>query len=212
MFLSLFITGVVVGFLVAMPVGPIGVLIIQRTVNKSRSAGLISGFGAACSDVFYAIVAGFSLSYIIDFVRSYEFEFQVGGALAVIGLGLHIFFKNPVRDLKKYRRKGNTHLQDFVSTFFLTLTNPITIFVFIALFAGSGVVFNISQPYHALFVILGIFTGACAWWLTLTEVVNLFKHRFNLRLLWWFNKIAGAAIILFVIVTLSIALVADLKI
>lgn len=211
MFFNLFITGIVAGFLVAMPVGPIGILIIQRTINKSRLSGLMSGLGAGLADVFYAIIAGYSLTVVIDLIKKNQMLFQILGALAVTALGLYIFFKNPVVDLKKFRRKGHTPLQDLSSTFILTLTNPFTIFAFLALFASSGVVFTLEKPYQTLFMVSGVFVGACLWWFSLTEVVHLFKHRFNLRILWWFNKIAGSAILLFVILTLTAAIISGFQ-
>lgn len=211
MFFNLFITGIVAGFLVAMPVGPIGILIIQRTINKSRLSGLMSGLGAGLADAFYAVIAGYSLTVVIDLINQNQLVFQFLGALAVTALGLYIFFKNPVRDMKKFRRKGHTPIQDLSSTFILTLTNPFTIFAFLALFASSGVVFTMERPYQTLFMVSGVFTGACLWWLSLTEVMHFFKNRFNLRILWWFNKIAGASILLFVVISLTVAIITGLR-
>lgn len=212
MIFGLLITGITVGFLVAMPVGPIGILVIQRTVNKGKFSGVMSGFGAALADLFYAVIAGYSLTFIIDLIRFYQLTLQIGGGIAVVALGLYIFFKNPVEDFKKFKRKGNTPLHDLTSTFFLTLANPIAIFAFLALFASSGISFNIDQPYQNLFMVSGVFLGAFGWWFLLTALVNIFKHRFNLRVLWWFNKIAGASIILFVLISLILALVTDMSI
>lgn len=207
MLFSLFIQGLIVGFLVSVPLGPIGVFVVQRTVNKSRSAGLFSGMGAATSDTFYAIVAGFSLTIIVDFIQQHQLLFQVLGALILMVLGFYIFFKNPVRDLRRNRRRGATHFQDYISSFFITVANPLVIFVFIAVFASSGLVLNISEPYQALVIIVGIFVGACSWWFTLSGVVSLFRHRINLRFLWWFNKSAGIMVWLFVLVTVIVVLI-----
>ncbi len=201
MFLTLIAKGILIGLLVSIPLGPIGVLVIQRTVNKSRKAGLLSGMGAALSDTLYAVIAGFSLTFVIDFIREHEILFQSVGALVVLGLGIHIFFKNPVTDLRKNRIRGNTHFQDIISCFLLTFANPLTVFVFLAVFTSSGVAFNLEQPYHSFFVILGIFTGACLWWFSLSGIVSLFRHKINLRILWWINKTAGVVIVIFVLVT-----------
>lgn len=212
MILNLLITGIVVGFLVAMPVGPIGILIIQRTVNKSRLSGYMSGLGAALADLIYAIVAAYSLTFIIELVRHNQLAFQILGGMAVVAIGLHIFFKNPVKDFKKFKRKGNTPIQDLTSTLLLTLANPITIFAFLALLASSGITFTLERPYQTMFLVIGVFAGACIWWLSLIELVYLFKHRFNLRVLWWFNKIAGIAVMLFVVITLAVAFFSGIKI
>ena len=201
MFLTLLAKGILIGLLVSIPLGPIGVLVIQRTVNKSRKAGLLSGMGAALSDTLYAIIAGFSLTFVIDFIREHEILFQSVGALVVLGLGIHIFFKNPVTDLRRNRLRGNTHFQDIISSFLVTFSNPLTVFVFLAVFTSSGVAINLEQPYHSFFVIVGVFTGACLWWFSLSGIVSLFRHKINLRILWWINKTAGVVIVIFVLVT-----------
>ncbi len=204
MFLSLLIKGIVIGLMVSIPLGPIGVLVIQRTVNKSRMAGLLSGMGAALSDTLYAIIAGFSLTFVINFIRENEFFFQVIGAIVVLALGIHIFFKNPVTDLRRNRLKGNTHIQDILSSFLVTFSNPLTVFVFLAVFASSGVANSLEHPYNSFFVILGVFVGATAWWFSLSGIVSLFRHKINLRILWWINKTAGAVIVLFVLITVLV--------
>lgn len=204
MFFTLLAKGILIGFLVSIPLGPIGVLVIQRTVNKNRIAGLMSGMGAALSDTLYAIIAGFSLTFIIDFIQANEILFQCVGAVVVLALGIHIFFKNPVTDLRRNRLRGNTHFQDIISSFLVTFSNPLTVFVFLAVFTSSGVAVSLEQPYHSFFVILGIFTGAFIWWFSLSGIVSLFRHKINLRLLWWINKTAGVIIVLFVLVTVIV--------
>jgi threonine/homoserine/homoserine lactone efflux protein len=201
MFLTLFAKGILIGFMVSIPLGPIGVLVIQRTVNKSRIAGLLSGMGAALSDTVYAIIAGFSLTFVIEFIHKNEIIFQVIGASVVLVLGIHIFFKNPVADLKRHRLKGSTHFKDIVSSFLVTFSNPLTVFVFLAVFASSGVAGSLVHPYASVFVVLGVFTGASAWWFSLSGIVSLFRHKINLRILWWINKTSGIIIIVFVLVT-----------
>lgn len=201
MFLTLLAKGMMIGLLVSIPLGPIGVLVIQRTVNKSRMAGLVSGMGAALSDTLYAIIAGFSLTYVVEFIRTYETLFHSIGALVVLGLGIHIFFKNPEAEMHEHRLRGNTHLKDILSTFLVTFSNPLAVFVFLAIFTSSGVAISLEQPYHALFVILGVFTGGFIWWFSLSGLVSMFRHKINLRILWWLNKTAGALLVVFVLVT-----------
>ncbi len=207
MFLSLFLKGIIIGLAVSVPLGPIGILIIQRTVNKNRISGFLSGMGASVSDAIYAVVAGFSLTYIIDFIRIHQLAFQVVGAAMVLFLGIHIFFKDPVTDLRKYRRKGSSYFQDFLSTFLITFPNPMVVFIFLAVFASSGVVFQMDNPTQAISMVGGVFVGANSWWLVLTGLVSLFRHKFNLRVLWWFNKIAGVIIVIIVLMTFVFTLV-----
>lgn len=212
MVFSLLFKGILIGIMVSIPLGPIGVLVIQRTVNKNRVAGLYSGMGAALSDTVYAIIAGFSLTFVIEFIQKHEIVFQSVGALIVLGLGIHIFFKNPVTDLRKHRLRGNTHFQDMLSSFLVTFSNPLTVFVFLAVFASSGVAQNLEHPYYSSFVILGVFLGASAWWFSLSGIVSLFRHKINLRVLWWINKTAGVVIILFVLVTAVVVIQKGLSI
>lgn len=190
--------------MVSIPLGPIGVLVIQRTVNRNRIAGLLSGMGAALSDTLYAIIAGFSLTFLIEFIREHEIIFQTIGALVVLALGIHIFFKNPVTDLRKNRMRGNTHVQDILSSFLVTFSNPLAVFVFLAVFASSGVAQSLEHPYYSLFVILGVFLGASAWWFSLSGIISLFRHKINLRVLYWINKTAGVVIVIFVLVTIMV--------
>lgn len=212
MFLSLFIKGIIIGLAVSVPLGPIGILIIQRTVNKDRTSGFLSGMGASLSDTIYAIVAGFSLTYIIDFIRDYQLTFQIIGALIILLLGVHIFIKNPVTELRRYRKRGSNYFQDLASTFLITFPNPMTVFIFLAVFASSGIVFQLDQPYQAFFIVSGVFVGANSWWSILTGAVSLFRHKFNLRVLWWFNKIAGALIMLLVIITFIFSMIEKVRI
>lgn len=212
MLLSLFFKGVIVGLAVSVPLGPIGILIIQRTVNKNRISGFLSGMGASVSDTIYAVVAGFSITYIIEFIRLHELVFQVVGALMVLALGIHIFFKNPVTDLRKYRRKGNSYFQDFLSTFLITFPNPMVVFIFLAVFASSGIVFQMNDLSQAVSMVGGVFVGTNGWWLVLTSLVSLFRHKFNLRVLWWFNKIAGVIIVIVVVISFVLTLVEQVSI
>lgn len=200
MFEQLFYKGLIIGIMVSVPLGPIGLLIIQKAVNKNRLAGIMSGFGVALADAVYAVIAGFSLTYILDFIRKHELIFEIVAAVALILLGLSIFFKNPVKELRKIQRKGNSYFQDFIWTFLITMSNPGSVFIFLAVLTGSGVVLSIKEPVEALSIILGVFTGGSLWWIILSSGVSIFRHKFNLRVLWWFNKIAGVIIILIVVI------------
>jgi threonine/homoserine/homoserine lactone efflux protein len=212
MFLILFAKGILIGLLVSIPLGPMGVLVIQRTVNKSRMAGLLSGLGAALADSLYAVIAAFSLTFVIEFIRVNEMFFQIIGALVLLGMGIHIFFKNPVTDLRRNRLRGNTHFKDIISSFLLTFSNPTSVFVFLAVFASSGVAINLQKPYHSFFVVLGIFIGAFGWWFSLSGIISLFRHKINLRILWWINKTAGVVVLIFVLVTIFMVVQKNLSI
>ena len=193
---SLLWEGFIIGIAVSVPLGPLGMLCIKRTVNKNWKSGFLSGLGIAASDVIYAIIAGFSLTIIINFIRSYEIYFKILGASMVVLLGLYIFFSNPAKDIQKYRRKGNSYLQDFLTAFLLTITNPLSVFVFVAIFTSYSLVLELSQLFEALLIIGGIFIGGATWWFILTGLANLFKHKLTISTLWWANKIIGLSVIM----------------
>lgn len=191
--------GYIIGIAVSVPLGPLGMLCIKRTVNKNWKSGFLSGLGIASSDMIYAIVAGFSLTMIINFVQTYEIYFKVLGASMVILLGLYIFLSNPTKDIQKYKRKGSSYLQDFLTAFLLTVTNPLPVFIFIAIFTSYSLVLQLSQLFEALLVIGGIFLGAASWWFIMTGLANLFRHKLTIDTLWWANKIIGLGVIIIAI-------------
>lgn len=201
--------GMKIGFLASIPLGPIGVLCIRRTLQKGRLSGFVSGVGAATSDTIYATIACFSLSYIVAFIEEQSFWLRIAGAVVLILLGLYIFRSNPAQQLRKQRQGKTNLLNDYVSTFLLTISNPLVVFILLAFFAGFGVIVPDSGIAHQLILVFGVFIGASCWWLTLTSLFGFFRSKVNLRRLFWFNKIAGLVIIVFVIVALTIWLIKD---
>jgi threonine/homoserine/homoserine lactone efflux protein len=199
--LELLWKGFIVGIVVSIPLGPIGILCIQRTVNKNWRSGYTSGLGAATSDTLYAVIAGFSLTIIVDFIARHEMLFNTIGAIIIIFLGWHIYQSHPSKEIQKFKRRGATYLQDYIITLLLTLSNPLAVFIFIAVFASSGLALNLSEPIKSLLIVGGVFLGASSWWLLITGIVNLFRHKFNLRILYWANKIVGVSVILFAIIS-----------
>ncbi|MCT4672534.1 MAG: LysE family translocator [Prolixibacteraceae bacterium] len=204
MYLELFVKGLIIGLCASIPLGPIGVLCVQKTINKNRKAGFYAGLGAASSDTIYALIAGFSLNYIIEFIRLYEVFFRLFGAGILIVLGWHIFQSDPSADVQKFKRKGASYWQDYFFTFLLTFSNPLAILIFFSIFAGFGFVLKASEPLLAVVLIGGIFIGACLWWFTLTSIVNMFRHKFNMKNLQLGNRIAGSVIVVFAIITLIV--------
>lgn len=206
-----FIDGMMVGFSASVPLGPIGVLCIQRTLQRGRLAGFVSGLGAAMSDTIYAIIAGFSLSYIISFIEEQAIWINIFGAVILIFLGITIFRSNPAVQLRKQKKKNKktSLLQDFVSTFLLTISNPLAVFLFIAFFASFNVVQPSSGIVGQMILISGVFIGAATWWLILTTIVGLFRSAVNLRRLYWINRIAGSTIIILVFVALIVWIIRD---
>lgn len=195
--IEILIKGVVLGFLSSIPLGPIGVICIQRTLGKGRLSGFISGLGAATADTLLALIAGLGLSFIIDFIKDYGILFKLVGGLIVIFIGAQIFFKSPVKQVRERRLKKNSLHTDYLSVLVLTLSNPLAVFLFIAVFAGLNLVNGSSNILFHAVIFSGIFIGAALWWFTLTSLVNMYRDKFRLKNLWWLNKITGVAIFVF---------------
>lgn len=198
--MNLFWKGIVTGLAVSIPLGPLGILCIQRTVNRTWKSGIFSGIGVAAADSLYAIIAGFSLSIIIDFIREYEVYFQYFGLIVLILLGIYIFRSNPTQQIKTDKRRGATHFQEFITTFLITLSNPLSVFVFIAIFTSNSIVLQFSQPIKALLTIGGIFTGCVLWWILLTGLANRFRHKFTISSLYWLYRVIGLGVILLALI------------
>lgn len=194
MIFMLLIKGIIVGLLASIPLGPIGIICIQRTINKGKLSGFLSGMGAASADTVFAAIAGFSLSFIISFIQEQQVFFQAVGGLIVFGLGIKIFYTNPVKQLRRHKRKQNNLLEDYLSVLLVTITNPLAVFLFIALFASLGVVVEGENILLSLVATSGVFIGAILWWYILTTLVNIFRDKFRLKQLWWINKLSGAVI------------------
>jgi threonine/homoserine/homoserine lactone efflux protein len=192
---SLFLRGLVIGFSIAAPVGPIGVLCIRRTLADGQISGLVSGLGAATADAFYGCVAGFGLTFISSFLVGQKMWLSLFGGLFLLYLGIKTLLSKPAEKEATIRQNGL--FGSYLSTFLLTLTNPMTILSFAAIFAALGLG-NTSGSYaSALILVLGVFLGSAIWWLFLSGGVGLFHDRFNTQGLLWVNRISGVIITAF---------------
>lgn len=189
---NLFVKGLVIGFSIAAPVGPIGVLCIRRTLAEGRISGFVSGMGAATADALYGCVAGFGVTYISNFLMGQQFWFRLIGALFLGYLGARIFFSKPAEAPSKAEGKGLAGA--YASTLFLTLTNPVTILAFAAIFAGLGLGNSGGNYTAGMLLVLGVFLGSAAWWLFLSTGVGLFRTWFNGPRLRWVNRLSGVII------------------
>lgn len=200
MSLDFFLKGIVLGFSIAAPVGPIGVLCIRKTLQFGRSAGFFSGLGAASADAVYAIIAAFGLTIISNFLLAGQFWIRLIGSLFLLYLGSKTFIAKPASQSKNIPH--TTLVNDFVSTFFLTITNPMTILSFLAIFAGLGLS-NIQGDYtQSSALVLGVFLGSAIWWLILSEGMTLFRKKVSQNVMTWINRIAGLIILGFGIGTM----------
>jgi threonine/homoserine/homoserine lactone efflux protein len=208
MIFDYFWKGVIVGLSASIPLGPVGVLCIQRTLNKGRISGFFSGLGAASADVFYATIAGFGVSFIIDYLIEYQTFLRIIGSIVLFLLGYRLWYSNPGIELRKQlKRKRKGLFGDFLSTFALTISNPITIFVFAAVFASFSIVDTRANLWAVIILILGILFGASLYWFSLSSIVNIFRDKFRLRRLLYINRIASIFVIIFgIVIILSILL------
>jgi threonine/homoserine/homoserine lactone efflux protein len=199
---SFFLQGLIIGFSIAAPVGPIGILCIRRTLAEGRLTGFISGLGAASADAVYGTIAAFGLTAISVFLVNQTIWMRLIGGIFLLYLGFQTFQANPVTQAAETRQRGLPSA--FISTFFLTLTNPLTILSFTAIFAGLGLGQTRGNLSGAAALVAGVFMGSAAWWLTLSMLVGIFRERFNKNTLVWVNRVAGTIIFLFGLVALSV--------
>lgn len=195
----LIIEGIILGVSVSAPLGPIGVLCIQRTLNRGKNFGLISGLGAALADVFFATLAAFGISFVV--FDAHNDIFRIVGGTILFVVGVKMFFTNPIAQIRK-PSSSKSYWGYFASTFFLTLTNPLTIIFFAASFAALGLNKYSDNSVYLVLMVLSVFAGALLWWASLVLTVNAFRKKFRLRNLWWINKISGIVIALLSVISI----------
>lgn len=194
--------GALIGLAIAAPVGPIGLLCIQRTLGDGRKHGLLSGLGAASADAVYGAIAGFGLTFISNTLVAGQIWLGLLGGLFLCYLGGRTFFAPPAND-STIETQDSSLLQAYATTFFLTLTNPVTILSFIAIFAGLGLAAQDRNYGEAMTLVAGVFTGSAAWWLLLSSGTSLLRDKFNETAMQGVNRLAGLIIGGFGIYTLS---------
>lgn len=198
--LGFLLKGLIIGFSIAAPVGPIGILCIQRTMAKGRIAGLATGLGAATADGIYGCIAGFGLSFISQFLINQQLWLKLGGGLFLGYLGIRTILAKPKEKAIASGSKGL--LSDYLSTFLLTLTNPMTILSFTAIFAGLGLAAGAGDYLAAITLVAGVFLGSAGWWLLLTSGVGLIWSNPGPTFHSWINRISGAVLIIFAVLAL----------
>jgi threonine/homoserine/homoserine lactone efflux protein len=191
--ITFFLKGIAIGFAMAVPVGPIGIMCIRKTLTEGRLRGMIIGFGAATADLLYGSVAAFGLTIISDTLISQKFWIRLVGGALLLFLGIRTFRAKPTDPKRHINTSGM--LRSYLTTLFLTLTNPLTIFAFIAVFAALGLGDGLSY-FSASLLVAGVFIGSSLWFLILSSGSLFFRERLDLVGLSWVNKIAGILIII----------------
>jgi threonine/homoserine/homoserine lactone efflux protein len=203
--LDLLVKGFVVGVVVSAPLGPVGVLCIQRTLNKGRWYGFVTGLGAALSDICYALLTGYGMSFMDEFLTRNQILLQIVGSVMLFVFGVYTFRSNPVQSIRPVSSTPGTYLHNFVTAFFVTLSNPLIIFLFIGLFARVSFVMPGSPLGFQLVGYWAIIAGAVTWWLLLTYFVNKVRTQFNLRGIWVLNRIIGVLVMVMSVVGVVMA-------
>ena len=192
--------GIIIGLLAASPVGAVAILCMQKTLQRGFLHGWLMGVGSAFGDFVYAIITGFGLSYIYNFIAEHRLILGIIGGLLMIYLGQKVFRTNPVTQWKQQKDPNNAKknpLADLAASFILTVSNPLTIIVFGGLFTASGSITDTNGWIHTSVMLLGVIIGAICWWTLLVALVNIFRKKIGPRILLWINKITGSLIILF---------------
>ncbi len=199
--ISFLLKGIVIGFAIAAPVGPIGVLCIKRTLIGGRFSGFFTGLGAALADTIYGCIGAFGLTAISTFLMGMQGWLKGIGGLFLLYLGIKTFLEKPAKDSLNVKELG--FFKDFATTLFLTLTNPMTILSYMAILAGLGLGDTEGNYESAGMLVLGVFLGSLVWWLILAELVTLFRKKMSEKVFRWVNRMAGVIIIAFGLLALA---------
>ena len=193
---QLVLKGLIIGIIVSAPMGPTGILCLQRTINKGRDYGLVTGAGAATSDLLYAAVTGFGMSFVMDFIDHPEniFWLKVIGSALLLIFGIITFRSDPTKSMHKPSGQKGTLLHNYISAFFVTFANPLIIFLFIALFAQLTFVVP-TNFFGLVFGFMSIFAGAMLWWLGLTYGLTRMKHSVGTDGIVIMNRVIGSIVI-----------------
>ena len=166
--------GIVIGIIASAPMGPVGILCIQRTLNKGRWYGFVTGIGAACSDIVYAMFTGLGMSFVMDFVNNAQNKFylQISGSLLLLVFGVYCFKSNPMKNMHKSSNKQGTLFHNGLTAFLVTLSNPLIVF------------------------------GALLWWFGLTWLIDKIRGKFDTNGILIINKVIGSVVIIFSLIAL----------
>jgi threonine/homoserine/homoserine lactone efflux protein len=195
MLLAFLLKGVLVGIIIAVPAGPVGVLCVRRTIFHGRLAGLASGLGAATADAIFGIIAGFGLTFVSDLLLDHQDWLRLGGAGFLLYLGTKALAADPLAGTTSQRDPEGL-LADYASTFALTITNPVTILAFLAIFAGIGFTGHEATLGGAAILVFGVWLGSLLWWTGLAFGAGLVRPSFARHHLVWINRGSGGILML----------------
>ncbi|MBN1333339.1 MAG: LysE family translocator [Synergistales bacterium] len=199
----LFLKGALMGFSIAAPVGPIGVLCIRRTLSHGMLNGIVSGLGAATADGCYGVIAAAGLTSLSSLLIYHQLMLKLAGGAFLLCLGIKTLFSRPASTVQEDKRpQPGELLKAYSSIFALTITNPMTIISFTAIFAGLGIGSSAGSPGEAMVMVGGVFSGSAAWWLILGSIFGFVRTRVNQGMMVWVNRLSGVVISAFGVVAI----------
>ena len=196
--------GILIGLVASAPMGPVGVLCIQRTLNKGRWYGLITGIGACVSDIIYALITGFGMSFVMDFVGNEHnrFVLQLSGSVVLLLFGVYCYRSNPTKNMhQSSKNQKGTLAHNGITAFLVTLSNPLIIFLFIFLFAQFAFVVN-DRPFEMTIGYISIIIGAMLWWFGLTWLIDKVRGKFDNYGIVLINRVVGCIVVIFSVIML----------
>lgn len=201
--LNWILKGILIGVVASAPMGPVGVLCIQRTLNKGRWYGFITGVGASLSDLFYALVTGFGMSFVMDWVTNAQnrFALQILGSVMLMAFGIYCYRSNPTRKIHVSGSRKGTLVHNGVTAFLVTFSNPLIIFLFMALYAQFAFVLP-NHPMHMCIAYASIVLGALMWWFGLTWLIDKVRNKFDNSAILLINRVIGSVVIIFSVIFL----------
>ncbi|MBK7709544.1 MAG: LysE family transporter [Bacteroidales bacterium] len=194
--IEILLKGILLGLAVSMPLGPIGIILINRTIKRGFLSGFFSGLGLGTADTLLAVLSALGFTVIIGFIQEERFIITIISGVIVIGVGIKVLFSNPVKDFRDRDRSEKSLWRDYYSVFVLSISNPYTILIFVAFFSGIHINGRVKPELVPFFLIPGVFLGAMSWWFSLSYFLSRFKKKIRLRAIVRINRVGGIVIIL----------------
>lgn len=195
--LNFIFKGILIGMIASAPMGPVGVLCVQRTLNKGRWYGFVTGVGAALSDIIYAGITGFGMSLVMDFVNDQQnrFYLQIAGSVLLLAFGVYTYRSDPTRNMHRSGTNKGSLTHNGVTAFLVTFSNPLIIFLFLACYAQFAFVMP-NHPFEMFMGFLSIFGGALLWWFGLTWLIDKIRGKFDDNGIKLINQVIGFVVII----------------
>ncbi len=195
--------GVIIGILASAPMGPVGILCVQRTLNKGRWYGFVTGLGATASDLIYAMITGLGMSFVMDLINNEQNRFflQISGSLVLLAFGIFCYRSNPTKNMHHSGTTKGTYIHNGMTAFLVTLSNPLIILLFMACFAQLAFILP-GRPVEMLIGYLSIVLGALLWWYGLTWLIDKIRSIFEETGIIIINKVIGTVVVIFSLLVL----------